>query len=172
MKKIALLLAVLLIGSSAFAVGMKCKMGYGVQGLTITTNNITMPTVQYYFEDDTVGELGLSLATLSTGSVTNLTIALGFKKNLGDAVGGIQPHWGAALAYTSCPAMVANTTNLLLAINVGAKYFVTDNLCLEGNLVPLAYNSFSVGGATTTRLSILNSANALPAATFGMHVYL
>lgn len=174
MKKIALLLAIVLMGSSAFAVGMKGKMGYGVQGLALTTNSITLPTVQYYYDDETVGELGLAFASLSGGtSVSNFTLQLGMKKNLGAALGDIQPQWGVALAYTSNPNLLNNSSNLLIALSLGAKYFITPDFSIEGNIVPLAINSYNnPAGTNTTTISILNSASGVPAAAVGAHVYL
>ncbi len=190
MKKIALLMVVIIIGTSAFAAAPKAapaakpaassapaaakRMGFGLQGFTVTSNNITMPTLEYPLSDEMMGEIGLAFASRSAAgaSVSNFTLALALKMKLGNPVGSIQPQWGVGLAYTSNPALVNNTSNILIALNVGAKYWITPDLSLEGNLIPLAYNSFTAAGATTTTMSVLNSASGLPAATLGAHIYL
>ena len=173
MKKLGILLAVILVGTASFA-ATAGQTGFGVQGLTLTTNSITMPTVQYYFNEKACGELGLAFGSVSAAgaSVSNLTIALSYKMDMLNKIGNIQPQWGVGLAYTSNPAYVNNTTNMLIALNIGAKMFVTDNFALEGNLIPLAYNSFTAAGATTTTLSIFNAAGVVPSAMVGAHVYL
>jgi len=173
MKKAIILLVILVLGTASFA-ATAGQVGFGVQGLTLTTNSITMPTVQYYFNEKACGELGLSIGSVGAGgaSVSNLTIALAYKMDLMNKIGNIQPQWGVGLAYTSNPAFVNNTSNMLLALNIGAKMFVNPNFAIEGNIIPLAYNSFTAAGATTTTFSVLNAAGVVPSAMVGAHVYL
>ncbi|MDD5382263.1 MAG: hypothetical protein PHH60_01220 [Candidatus Margulisbacteria bacterium] len=196
MKKIALLLVVVLLGTSAFAAttppkriytpsvssapaastdaGSAKKMGFGVQGLALTTNSITVPTLIYSFNEDMAGEFGLGFGSVSAGgaSVSTFTFALGLRMNLGKAIGNLQPMWGGSIAYTSNPFCNNNTSNMRLTLNIGAEYFITPNFSFEGNLNPLIYNSFTAAGATTSTISALNSQAGVPAATFGMHIYL
>jgi hypothetical protein len=173
MRKIALLLSIVIFGSAAFAAVPVGKLGFGVQGLTLTSRAITMPTLQLYFNENTAGEIGLAFANTSNGaSVSNFTFALALKLGMLKPMGDIYPHWGIGLAYTSNPNMAPNSSNVALALNLGAQYFVTPNLSIEGNIVPLSINiaSPAVGGSTTT-ISVFNS-NVLPAAVVGAHLYI
>jgi hypothetical protein len=174
MKKLIALLVVVLMGSAAFAAAPVGKMGFGVQGLRLTSNAITMPTLQIYFNENMAGEFGIALASQSVGgtSTTNVTLAAGIKMPIMKQIGSIQPLWGVALAYTSNPAMISGVSNILLALSVGAEYFVTPNFSIEGNLVPLAINSNTGGAVDVTTISLLNSAAGLPAANVGVHLYI
>ncbi|MBU0686636.1 MAG: hypothetical protein KKB81_02100 [Candidatus Margulisbacteria bacterium] len=174
MKKILLaLLVVSMLASASFAVPVG-KYGFGMQGLTLTTGAITMPTIQYYLDENRAIEGGLAFGTISAAgaSVTNFTLMVAMKMGLASPSKAINTHWGGAIAYTSNPAFVNNTTNLLIAINLGAEVFLTPDFSIEGNVVPLAYNSLTAAGAATNTISILNSATGIPAASIGVHVYL
>ncbi len=172
MKKLVLLLLIAACASTAFAAAPVGKWGFGFEGLTVTSNARTLPTVQYYLNQNMAIEGGLSYISQSTGTSSNYTIALALKNRLAMSLGEIMPYWTIGLAYTSNPALVNSTTDTALVFGLGAEYFITPAFSLDGNICVLSYNSFAAGGATTTQLSLLNASGFLPPVVIGAHLYL
>ncbi|MBU0573522.1 MAG: hypothetical protein ABIJ26_00060 [Candidatus Margulisiibacteriota bacterium] len=168
MKKIValMLLSVLVFAGSSMAA--KRQMAVGFQGLTITTNTVTMPTLLYKFNDSFTGLGGISF--VSQGNTSNFTLAFSgrFPLSKGEKV---NTHWGAGLTYTSNPALVADSSLLGLCFNVGAEIFFMEDLALDVNIVPLSVWSRSAAGATTTTFAVLNSV-AVPSVVIGAHYYI
>lgn len=182
MKKVALLLAIILLGTVSFAATAEKssgipvgKWGFGAQGLTLTSGAITMPTLKFYLNEGMAIEGGVSYLSETnrpTGSADNvMSLMLALKGILGKAPNGIYPQWGISFIYIKNPGFVKDENLMGVALNLGAEYFITPQFSIEGNLSPIAYSSDTLGGNTTTDISIFGS-NLIPAAIVGAHLYL
>ena len=182
MKKLGFCILVLfvMICSGSFAATQKAaasggnplvgKIGIGAQGFSLTKNAITMPMVQYYLNDDMAVEGGFCIG--SNSSVTNMTIAAAVKNRFLKPLGNIYPQWGVGISYTSNPGMVANSSLLLIALNVGAEWLITPDFAIECNISPLMLSTRSVGGSSSTSWTMLSNAVAPPVVVIGAHLYI
>ena len=162
-------LALLVLSLFVLAGASLAQIGIGCQGLAVTTNAITMPTIQWEINPNFLGEAGLAFT--SRGSTSNFTLMFAGKMPL-TKTENIRTHWGFGVAYTSNPALIADSNQYIVALNVGGEYFVQPDLSIEANITPLALLSFTAAGATTTTLNVLGSAGAVPPVVIGAHYYL
>jgi len=180
MKKIALLLAIALLGTVSFAATAEKssgiptgKFGFGAQGLTLTSGANTMPTIKFYLNDGTAIEGGVSYLSESSGgaSESSLSFMFAFKSIMMKAMNGLYPQWGISFVYVKNPGLLPDRSMLGIALNLGAEYFITPQFSIEGNLSPISYGSFTFPGGSTTAISIFDS-SVIPAAIVGAHLYL
>jgi hypothetical protein len=146
--------------------GVVGKFGFGCEGLTVTSNAATMPTVQYWLTKDMAVEGGFGLS--SSSAATTFVILAAIKNRIMEPMGNIHPLWGGGIAFVSS----AGTTNIVLSANIGAEYFITPDFSLEGNISPIAISMASAGGASSTTFNIMGPAAGIPTVVIGAHLYI
>lgn len=170
MKKIvlAVLICMFAIASISSAAESERSMAVGVQGLSLTTNAVTMPTIQIQMSPGLVGEAGFAFANRDDDNNFSVALAGKFTINKKDS---IKTQWGLGLNYTSNPAFVQNSSLLGVTLFAGLEWFVNNSISIEGNVIPLGIWMRSFPGNDTTTISIFNSVNS-PSAIIGAHYYL
>jgi len=167
-KRIFIALLVCVFALSGVSSAEK-QMALGFQGLEITSNASTLPTLQYMFNPNFVGELGFSF--VSEGGTDNYSLALAAKFPL-KKTKELRVHWGFGLVYVSNPNLNADTKLTGITVTTGIEWFVLPELSIEGNIAPIGIWTYTNDrGDTTTYTSILNSVR-YPAVIIGAHYYI
>jgi len=170
MKKIALLLALVLVGSAALAAAPAATaekasgMRVGIESISLL--NIGMPYIGFKLNDNQTIDVGLTFQSENDGAITDLGI-VGRLENKISEIGKVKLNWSGMLGIRSRNTG-ASTTTLVLIGAVGAEYKIADNFSIYGNIDLLRLENKS--GATTGTSFYILSGNTQ--AYSGMRVYL
>jgi len=175
MKKIALFLALILVGSAAMAAApakpaaqASPKMYVGVMNKTITGLGIpvNVPFVGFVLSPGLTLDVGLTLASCSAPNQTLMGI-FGRINGAMAEISKVKVGWSGALYFGSDSA----TSSTAFALNGGlfAEYNITDSLSVFGDATILQFCSSTSGGSSVTNMGILT---ADPNCFTGFRVYL
>lgn len=171
MKKIALMLMIVILGTTAFAAAASKKtassMGAGVD-VTLLGG---MPYWRFVLDSDRAVDAGLGYTSTSVGGATTsgFTIFGRYENLLNQVTKELKTNWGASLMINSASAAGATTTTFTLAGLLGAEYSITSNLSLYGYVTVLSFSSASTGGTSTTTIALLSGS---PTSYTGFRIYL
>jgi len=174
MKKIALFLALVLVGSAAMAAAPAATaekpsgMRVGVESVFIQgVGTIGLPYIGFKLNDNQTVDVGLTYWSLNDGATTDLALVGRFENKITE-IGKVKLNWSGTLGIISDNAG-ATTTILALIGAVGAEYKIADALSIYGNIDLINFQNTSGGGASSTSYFLLNgNGNAYS----GMRVYI
>ena len=140
-KTFLVILAVMLIGSFAFAEGAPRAGEFGIQGALIFTTLGFGPVgdvgAKYFINDTMAIRVGLGIVNTSSGgtSQTLYDLGAGFEYHLGGK-GGVSPYVGAELSYGGESLSAGGTTPSVfgLAAVFGGEYFFSSNFSWAGEI--------------------------------------
>jgi len=156
MKKLVfVILAVVLVSSSALAEGAAAPGQFGLQtAVTFTSVGLGFTGdlgAKYIITNNIAVRAALGLATTSSGGATTnfFDVAAGFEYHFGGK-GGVSPYAGAEISYSSA-SIPAGKGPSSLGVNgvFGAEYFFSSNFSWAGE-ARLGFRSDNAAGTTST----------------------
>lgn len=159
MKRIALVISLLIMATSAFALTLAPKKSYAAPILSAAP--VTAPAPKAGFSGVTLTSIGCPAAHFGMGgwsldvggslnSASTLTFTARGNMPLGKAAESVDTYWSPTFMYVSAAGASTITVSLL----VGAEYMFAPNLSLFADLTALTLTS--AAGVTTWTIGLNN----------------
>jgi hypothetical protein len=167
MKKLVLvILAVVLVSSSAFAEGGPKAGQLGLQtSVTFTTAIAGLDAgdlgAKFMITDALAVRAGLGLKSVSAGGVstTLFDLGAGFEYHFGGK-GGVSPYAGAEISYSTAASGGTSQSEFGLNGVFGGEYFFSSNFSWAGE-ARLGFRTNNIAGTTTTTIGTAGLATSL-----------